>query len=199
MSRAVAPDTSAAERIAREHFRLDGRAEPLHGELDLNFAVAGHVLKLYAPAVDPALLDLQDAALEHVAARVEDVAVPRLRRARDGAARVELDPAQAAPASPEVTRRHSSRRGVARVLTWVPGTPWSAIGEHGPDAVASLGRAVARVDGALASFEHPALDRALRWNMLDAAALLGDAEGTAVAVLERFAADVLPPLRELPV
>jgi len=204
MTRAVAPDASAAERIAREHFGLDGRAEPLHGELDLNFAVAGHVLKLYAPAVDPTLLDLQDAALEHVAARVDDVAVPRLRRARDGAARVELDAAPAARVSRDPshgsTRRYSSRSGaVARVLTWVPGTPWSATGDHAPDAVASLGRAVARVDAALASFEHPALDRALRWNMLDAAHLLPDAEGTAAAVLERFAADVLPPLRELPV
>ena len=113
MTGAVAPDASAAERIAREHFGLDGRAEPLHGELDLNFAVAGHVLKLYAPAVDPTLLDLQDAALEHVAARVDDVAVPRLRRARDGAARVELDAAPAARVSRDPshgsTRRHSSR------------------------------------------------------------------------------------------
>src|SRR5215207_9320390 len=178
MTGAVAPDASAAERIAREHFGLDGRAEPLHGELDLNFAVAGHVLKLYAPAVDPTLLDLQDAALEHVAARVDDVAAPAAR---------------ASPDAPHgSTRRHSSRRGaVARVLTWVPGTPWSAQGGHGPDAVASLGRAIARVDGALASFEHPALDRALRWNMLDAAQLLPDAEATAAAVL--------PPLRELPV
>ena len=204
MTRAVAPDASAAERIAREHFGMDGRAEPLHGELDVNFAIAGHVLKLYAPGIDPALLDLQDAALEHVAARDDDVAVPRLRRARDGAARVELEAAPAARVSPDAahgsTRRHSSRRGaVARVLTWVPGTPWSATGEHGPEAVASLGRAVARVDGALASFAHPALERALRWNMLDAAQLLPDADATAAAVVERFAADVLPRLRELPV
>ena len=64
--------------------------------------------------------------------------------------------------------------------------------------LASLGRTVARVDRALAGFEHPALPGRLSWNMLAAGDLLADATGDAAAVLERFAAEILPRLRALP-
>jgi Ser/Thr protein kinase RdoA (MazF antagonist) len=164
-----------AERIAREQFGIEGEARALHGELDRNFAIAGHVLKLYAPGTDPARLDMQDAALEWLAG---DPAVPQV------APRVSPD----APYGS--TRRHSS---LARALTWVPGTPWA----ERPGSLRSLGRTVARVDRALAGFDHPALDTR-RWNMLAAADLLSDASGDAAAVLERFAAELLPRLEALP-
>ena len=97
-----------AERIARERYGIEARATALPGEIDLNFALDGaagrHVLKLYAPATDPELLDLQDAALEHLAGMD---AVPRLVRTRDGAAR------------PEEGER------LVRVLTWLAGAPWA--------------------------------------------------------------------------
>jgi len=170
-----------AARLACERFGLDGATTPLPGELDRNFALDGHVLKLHAPGTDSRLLDLQDAALEHLAARCDAVALPRLLRTRDGAARV---------TSPE---------GSVRVLSWVAGTPLAVIGEPGAETLASLGRAVAHVDRGLASFEHAALDRPLRWNMLSAAELVSDATaGDARAVLERFAAHVAPRLCALP-
>ena len=165
--------------LAREHFGLEGEPRPLPGELDRNYAVAGHVLKLHAPGTDPGWLDLQDAAMEHVAGRA-GVATPRVVRGLDGSARV---------TTPE---------GVARLLTWVPGTPWAGVAAHGADALGSLGRAVAALDAALASFDHPALERPLRWNMLRAGELRGDATGVAGAVLDRFAERIEPALRELP-
>jgi 4-aminobutyrate aminotransferase-like enzyme len=79
----------------------------------------------------------------------------------------------------------------------VPGTPWAELAEHPPALLASLGRTVARVDRALAGFDHPALDTR-RWNMLAAADVLPDAPGDAAVVLERFAAAILPRLRALP-
>jgi 4-aminobutyrate aminotransferase-like enzyme/Ser/Thr protein kinase RdoA (MazF antagonist) len=160
------------------HYGLDGEPTPLPGELDRNYALGGHVLKLHAPGTDPAVLDLQDAAMDHVAARSLRVATPRLVRSRDGAARV------------------PDGGGFARVLTWVPGTPW-AQAPRGAEALRSLGRAVAELDAALADFEHPALDRHLRWDMQRAGELRG-ASAAADPVLERFAAEVLPALRELP-
>jgi 4-aminobutyrate aminotransferase-like enzyme/Ser/Thr protein kinase RdoA (MazF antagonist) len=187
----AAPEISAAdaERIAREHYGIDERAAPLPGELDLNFALGErYVLKIYSPDADRAL-DLQDAALEHLAGLDT---VPRLVRTVDGAARA--DAARMSSHAPYgSTRRHSSR-----LLTWLPGTPWAARAEHGPEALASLGRAVARVDRALAGFDHPALDRPLRWNMLRAPDLRPDAPELAAPVLERFEAEVLPRLLELP-
>ena len=174
------PEPTIAE-LARAHFGLDGEPVPLPGELDRNFALGGHVLKLHARNTDPGLLDLQDAAMDHVAARSPAVATPRLVRARDGAPRVALDGG-----------------GFARVLTWVPGTPWGrAEAAHGAGALRSLGRAVAGLDAALAGFEHPRLDRPLRWNMLRAADLRGAATA-ADPVLERFAGRVHPALAALP-
>ena len=177
MSLAAAVSAADAERIARERFGIEARATPLAGEIDLNFALDGaagrHVLKLYAPGTDPEALALQDAALALLAG---DPAVPPLHR-----------PARAVEGG-----------RLARVLGWLPGTPWAERGEHPPAALASLGRAVARVDRALAGFDHPALPGRLRWNMLAAGELAGDASGEAAAVLERFATAVLPRLRELP-
>jgi len=152
---------------------LDGELEPLPGEADRNYRVGDHVLKLHAPGFEPAVLGLQDAAMEHVAAAGLAVATPRLVRS------AELEGG-----------------GIARVLTWLPGTPWAAA-PRGPEALRSLGRAVAAVDAALAGFEHPGLERALRWDMLRAAELRGAAP-QADPVLERFAGRVLPALRELP-
>ena len=170
-----------AARIARERFGIDARASPLPGELDLNFALDGaggrHVLKLYAPGTEERSLELQDAALEHLAGLE---AVPRLVRTVDGAARSAID-----------------GRPV-RVLTWLEGTPWARGGEHTPAMLASLGRTVASVDRALESFDHPALAGRRRWNMTAAGDLLADVGGLARDVLERFTAEVLPRLRALP-
>src|SRR4051812_17203658 len=110
--------------LARDRFGLDAEPRPLPGELDRNYALDGHVLKLHAAGTDAAWLDLQDAAMAHVAGRTGEVATPRLRPARDGAARV------------------VTGDGVARVLTWVPGTPWATLPAHDAEALASLGRAV---------------------------------------------------------
>jgi Ser/Thr protein kinase RdoA (MazF antagonist) len=173
--------TRALAEFVRVHFGFDGELVPLPGELDRNFALGGYVLKLHAPGTDPGSLDLQDAAMEHVAARAPAVATPRLVRARDGSPRIALDGG-----------------GFARVLTWVPGTPWGrAEAAHGAEALRSLGRAVAGLDAALNGFEHPRLDRPLRWNMLGAADLRG-AAAAADPVLERFAERIHPALAALP-
>ena len=82
--------------LARYHFGLDAEPRPLPGELDRNYALDGHVLKLHAAGTDAAWLDLQDAAMGHVAGRTGEVATPRLRPAR------------------------TERRG------WRPGTGWPA-------------------------------------------------------------------------
>src|SRR5690242_8778230 len=106
-------------RLAAQRLGLMGEPAPLPGEADRNFRVGDRVLKLHAPGFEPAVLELQDAAMEHVAAAGLAVATPRLVRS------AELEGG-----------------AMARVLTWVPGTPWAAA-PRGPEALRSLGRAVA--------------------------------------------------------
>ncbi len=157
------------------HYGLRGELRPLPGELDRNYALDGHVVKLHPPDADLGWLDLQDAAMEHVAGRVEGIATPQLVRTRDGSARRATD------------------SGVIRVLTWVTGTPLAGAAPPGAATLASLGRAVAALDLALRDLEHPALDRRFRWHPLQA----GE-QRAAAPVLERFATVVEPALRGLP-
>lgn len=62
------------------------------------------MIKLHSPTTDSRTLDLQDAALEHLATTCGTVTLPRLRRTHGGRARVEHP------------------HGTLRVLSWVPGT-----------------------------------------------------------------------------
>ncbi|MFL5517152.1 MAG: hypothetical protein ACJ8DJ_13395, partial [Gemmatimonadales bacterium] len=133
-----------AATLARERLGLEAAASPLPGEHDRNFLLeeSGGTRHLLKLLADPEATALQDAALEWLAQSELRVGVPRLERTDDG----------------------------LRLLSWVPGTPWAATGPHGPDALRSLGRAVADVDRALAGFEHPDLGRRHPWNLLEAPA-----------------------------
>ncbi|HET6211917.1 MAG TPA: aminotransferase class III-fold pyridoxal phosphate-dependent enzyme, partial [Micromonosporaceae bacterium] len=167
--------------LAYSVFGLRGHASALPGEHDRNFVLTGHagerhVLKLHPPGADPAGLDLQDAALSHLSAGRLPVAVPRV--------------------VPPSTAVDGAR---VRALSWVGGTPAALAAPLDAHGMASLGRAVAAVDAALASFQHPAMHRAHPWSMLtlvrDPASPLGMAEGIPDP---RYRADVVAVLQDLP-
>ncbi len=196
MRASVAPSVSPARaaEILRTHFGLVGRAEPLHGEHDANFRVTTkdhetYLLKLHAPAAKRAVVDLQAAALRHLATKRLPVAVPRPVASVTGTDVAFVD-------DPDGGTR------MARLFTWLPGRVWAETGPHEPALLHSLGAAVARLDAGLADFEHPAMHRRYRWAMQFAADrrevldLVSEPEqrDTARRVLERFAGQVLPHL-----
>src|SRR4051795_10655642 len=120
--------------MARELYGLEATVRPLPGERDLNFALQANGSRYVLKVHRPgADLALEDAVLEHLA---EEQAVPRL-------------------AGP--TKTHDGR--TVRLLSWLDGTPWA----DEPGDLAELGRTVARVDQALASFTHPAMHREHPW------------------------------------
>ena len=183
------PGELARAASAARRFGIAGELTGLPGERTANFMLdtgaERYLLKLADPA-DPAVaaeVDLAIAAMRHCAGLAE---VP--------------------PVPPEITPDGS---GTA-VFGWLPGRVWADGGPdggpHGPAALRDLGRAVARVDARLASFEHPALDRPLRWNLARAAtqrALAAhvddeDLRALATAALDRFTQRVAPRLAGLP-
>ncbi|MET9242454.1 aminotransferase class III-fold pyridoxal phosphate-dependent enzyme [Nonomuraea sp. NPDC003709] len=163
-----------AAEIAHRHYGLEGRVRPLPGESDRNFrlSTAGgrYVVKLHAPGTDPAELDLQDAALLHLAGRADPPPAPRVVPAVDGRCSVTVS----WPGGPRI----------ARVLTWMDGRPWAEVEPTG-ELLRDLGRRVAGVDLALRDFTHPAMRRELLWNLTSA---------PQVAELAPLVADDLRPL-----
>jgi 4-aminobutyrate aminotransferase-like enzyme/Ser/Thr protein kinase RdoA (MazF antagonist) len=145
-----------AERVAREAFGVAATASPLPGELDRNFRLlrpdgTSLVLKLHAPKADREALRLQDAVLEHLAPTTQ---APRLL----GSTTVNV----------------AGEERVARLLSWLEGRPWAEV-EPTAAQLEQLGAIVARTDRALANFEHPAMNRPLRWNLLTIPAELASA------------------------
>jgi len=160
------------------------------GEAVVAFAPARFVLKVHPP-VDVDGVGLETAALDHLGAGPAAALVPQALRPPGGRAGI--------PVETEIGPR------LVRALSWLPGRTWASSAPHGAAALRSLGRAVARVDAALATFEHPHLARSHRWNLMTATDRVADLgtvanpgrRAAAAAVLDRFVAHVLPRLETL--
>src|SRR5215213_4480548 len=80
-------DLASAERFAREHFGIDGRATPLTSERDQNFLIEARdgrriVLKIANALEDQQMLAAQQAAMAHLAKSM--ATTPRALRAKEG-------------------------------------------------------------------------------------------------------------------
>ncbi|HEX8726663.1 MAG TPA: aminotransferase class III-fold pyridoxal phosphate-dependent enzyme [Gemmatimonadaceae bacterium] len=191
-------DETSAARVAGERYRISGAIRPLFSERDQNFLVQTRdgrgevVLKIANAREDRALLEAQQAALDHVAARLEFT--PRVVPAADGARLVRAT----APDGGE---------HLVWAITRLPGRPLADLRLPSPSLLGRLGRAVARLDAALADFDHPAVHREFRWNLdrarrvvAERRALIADpALGAAIDALSRafdaHTEPVLPTLR----
>ncbi|WP_342596207.1 phosphotransferase [Salinicola lusitanus] len=190
----VSPGT--ARRVLAERFGLAATLEPLSGERDCNFRAATadgqrYLLKFTHPAERQAVSDFQVRALMHLAEQDPALPVPRVLRDRDGD-----------PAPP--LRLDDGRVSHVRLSTFLPGTPLA-------DRVASprfqfrLGGWLARIDTALADFDHPVRELSMPWDLQRADDLLPQTDSLDDAsrqrirdLLQRFAEQLRPRLAVLP-
>ncbi|PWC39805.1 serine kinase [Azospirillum sp. TSO35-2] len=193
----VAPPISRedAGAAALRHFGVAGTVRELTSERDRNFHIAGpdgqgYVLKFTNPAEPQIVTSFQTEAMLHVAARDATLPVPRVMRTLDGSPQVEV-------------QVHDSTM-VLRLLTYLEGTPLHAT-PASPGQMRALGTTLARLDVALADFDHPGAQRNLLWD-ITRTACIGDRLGyledeTRRRMVERFvahfAADVAPRLPAL--
>ena len=157
----LAVEAAEAEAIARERWGIAATAEPLPGERDRNFHLKAsdgrqYVLKFANPAEDAGFRAMQIAALRHIAATDPNLAVPRLVPLRDGT--IETPVLQAGV--PHATGLIQ----YARLLTWVDGTQ-IAHATPSPAQRAAYGATVARLQNALATFDHPARGNEMAWDL----------------------------------
>ena len=193
------PDVSAEQAIdlAARLFGVRGTAAPLPSERDRNYLItAGEgerfVLKVASATDDPAVIDLQNAALAHIGARTTGVRVPRVHPTLSGE-------------SVAATTGPDGATHLVRLLSWLPGRVLAHVSPHAPALLESLGAAVAAVDRALLDFEHPAARRALKWDLARATwareylgAVPDDRRRAIVArILDTFEGQVQPRLATL--
>lgn len=144
-----------AIRLACEHFDIGPpssiRAQALPGEYDANFKLItgderSFVLKVMHPARDPGLVELQCAALLHLAHRAPDLNVPRVEPTRSG---------------------DSIMRGERTLwmLRFVEGTPLGEVRPRTEEMFTSLGRFLGGLDAGLEGFSHPASHRDFKWDL----------------------------------
>ena len=153
---------ATAARVLRDQYAIEGLLKVLVSERDQNFFVEGttgeaFVLKIANSAEAVGVTDLQSAALLHVEKRDPDLAVPRVIRTLGGSTDITIV-------------GDDGREHVARVLSWLVGTPLE-LAEPKPDNAAELGSVLARLGTALADFEHPSSDHVLLWDLSHAGQL----------------------------
>ena len=152
------PRLSPAEAASLLHgqFGLTGELIPLPSERDQNFrvqAAAGcFVLKIAKSDEQREILELQNAAIAHLRGEIEELDWPALRRTVCGT---------------EIAEMHDARGRIylARVFSWVEGMPLARATPHDSKLLGSLGLALARLDRSLQRFAHPAMHRALGWDL----------------------------------
>jgi len=190
-----------AVRLAREIYGLEASARALPGEYDHNFHLtgtgpgtsgAGHVLKVMHPERERGVVELQCAALQHLARRAEQLALPRVVPAKSGEA-------VALAALSDGTRR------MVWMLTYVPGKVLAEARPHTTELLESLGGLLGEMSAGLADFTHPAAKREWKWDLERAGWIreklghIGDPARRELVecFLARYESDIFPALAKL--
>jgi len=188
-------ELAAIRALLIEAYGIEGDVSPLPGEHDLNYRVrvqdgGQYLLKLHAPG-DADDLGMQIAVLDHLAQAAAGLPVSRPVLDREGASTVK-----------------ATLRGerTARLLTWLEGDIWAKAASRCPTSVDTLGDLLGRLDRCLEGFGHAGTKRVYAWDIgradmhLPHVDLIDGADKRVAvgAILERFAASVLPKLEACP-
>ena len=155
----AAIDEEGAEEVSREWLASKAVAKRLDGERDVNFRLKcddgkSYLLKVSHPDEDPSIIDFQTKAMSWIESHDPEIPSQRIISARDG------------NHSKVVTI--AGRKSVVRLLSYIEGATWHEIARPSEKLAASLGAIVARLNHALADFEHPAQEHVSLWDIKSA-------------------------------
>ncbi|MEG5264159.1 aminotransferase [Pseudomonas sp. JDS28PS106] len=149
-----------ARNVLQHHYGLGGTLKELGSQQDRNFLLdtgtLRYVLKICHGDYSTVELQAQHAALHHLGSELE-VQVPQVIGTLSGEQLLSLN--------------LDGQPVHVRVLSFIDGQSLAHVGHLPRDVVTRLGEVCARVDQALAGFEHPGLDRVLQWDPRHALAL----------------------------
>lgn len=186
--------------IIAASYGLSGSAVELPSERDQNFhfseAGSGRelILKISSAAEKKEVLEFQNSAIEHLRREAPEITWPSIQKTLAG--------------EPIITAEdRSGSRHFVRLLSYLPGRFFAQVKPHKPELLRSLGSFLGRMDKALLSFKHLAMERELKWDLKKApvtlARLLPQVEGKAerelvrhfMGVFEEQAVPILTGLR----
>ena len=152
------PEDQASE-IARQHYGLKTTARKLASERDQMFRLrdtggSEYLLKITNPAEPPEVTHLQTAALQWIAEKDPELPVQRVCRASNGATELRL-------------AIGGSQLRTVRLLSFLQGRPLPETAQT-QNQRRELGRMLARLGCALASFRHPCDSYELAWDIAHA-------------------------------
>jgi len=164
MSDIARPDLNVTDikSIARDSFGFAPQAvKALGGYIDQNFLIeneAGEkrLLKVHSREEKPYVLDLQNAVLSHLKGQNLDFDHPMVFAAKNGS---------------EIAEIHARENQMDRVrcLSFIEGDLISELGVLPSEALRNAGNIVAKLDLALADFDHPAASRLdMEWDLAQA-------------------------------
>lgn len=146
-----------AERIVLEKYGIEGKAEFLPGEIDINYKIHDNsgrtfVFKVSRPEASRDYLEFQQELLKHLSASGFDAEHPSA-----------LPDLQNQLVSE--TRDETGRTRYLRLLSWIPGRVYRQVNPKTDLLRESLGRACGNTTAALADFEHPLSHRRFDWDI----------------------------------
>ncbi len=178
-------------------YGITGDVRGLPGEYDLNFAVTTasgrFVFKVMRANCNPDFVEMQVAALAHVRKRGLADNVPMVIHTDSGATHTTITFDSAQPR-------------IAWLISFLPGTLMADVDPWSPTLATSIGDLLGRLDRALEDFDHPLLDRDLKWNLSQAAWIAPHTESIehparrthVERIVARFVRDIRPRLDALP-
>ena len=151
-------DSRYWQKHIEDGYGVTGTLSRLDGEFDLNIAVheggrLRSVFKIMRPGCDAGLVEMQIAALDHLAQADGGMPVPQVVRRLDGAASAVINDAEGQP-------RHSW------MLSAIDGVTLGSMRPHPLHLIEQIGAQLGAVTTGLAGFSHPALDREFAWHPL---------------------------------
>lgn len=194
----AAPNLSISEiqSLSARLYGIEGSVRSLASERDQNCCIeqangTRYVLKISNPSESAAIVDFQNAALNHVAKTSPDLPTPRVVRTLAG------------HTSEQVTLSDGMQTRV-RMLTYLDGVQIKETART-PEQRRTMGNCLARLDLSLKGFSHPAAGHDLLWNVSAAHRLTDKLEFVADparrklagAFMTRFKEHVLPRLPAL--
>jgi Ser/Thr protein kinase RdoA (MazF antagonist) len=185
----------AAIAIAAENYGISGSVQPLDSERDQNFRLKAqdgqcYTLKISNYAEQQQVVDFQNQALLHVSERDASFPLPRVVPTIGGKLHCSVE--------------QGGKPHFVRVLSWLEGSVIHDATVE-PELAWRLGQLLARLDKALAGFDHPGADAPLLWDMKRAAGLADlvvhieepSLRNVIAQTLDKFISEILPVLGTL--